>query len=307
VLELRSAWNELVNRAQAAEWLGVTERMVVDLVNAGLLSAERCPAEGYPFWAFRRSALLQCLESVSKHVETHPCRDGDGTDSVVNLAGAARLLFIVGLNAVSILSCVAEGRLRAYVIAGQELKLGSLRFDRSDIEHYIHKIKSENNWVSREELTKLLKVKDVTLTRWVRKGLISPTTVLGSAQYFSRETVEKFMGDHITTDEAAEVLSVGKLTVQKWARLGRLSEVCISGPNIDGYHSYLFNKASLIQWQKERLPFGEAVRLLGVSKVTLHRWVGERKIEPLEGMGGKQRWFSKEAVLVIRENTKQNK
>ncbi len=307
VLELWSVWNEAVNRAQAAEWLGVTERMVVDLVNAGLLSAERCPAEGYPFWAFSRSSLLRCLESVSKHVECRPFQEGDCRDSVVDLAGAARLLFVIGLNAVSILSNVAEGRLPACQIEGQELKLGSLLFDRSGIEQYIHKIKSENNWVSREELTKLLKVKDVTLTRWVREGLISPTTVLGGAQYFSRDSVEEFMGDHITTDETAEMLNVGKLTVQKWVRLGRLSEVCISGPNIDGYHSYLFNKASLIQWQNERLPFGEAVRLLGVSKATLHQWVSERKIEPLEGMGGKQRWFSKEAVLVIRENTKQNK
>src|SRR5260370_10585126 len=41
VLELRSAWNELVNRAQAAEWLGATERRVVDLRNSGLLSADR--------------------------------------------------------------------------------------------------------------------------------------------------------------------------------------------------------------------------------------------------------------------------
>jgi DNA-binding transcriptional MerR regulator len=301
VLELRDVWDELVNRAQAAKWLGVTERMVVDLVSAGLLAAERCPADGYPYWAFRPSALLQCLERVSKYVECGPDQLSNCGDSLVNLTQATRLLFVVGLNALSILSCVAEGRLRAYGIAGQELKLGSLRFDRSDIEQYIHRIESENNWVSREELTKLLKVKDVTLTRWVREGLISPTTVLGSAQYFSRETVEKFMRDHITTDEAAVILDVGKLTIQKWARLGRLSEVCISGPNIDGYHAYLFNKARLIQWRKERLPFGEATRLLGVSKATLHRWVTEGKVEAMDDMGGKQCWFSLQAIQDFRE------
>jgi excisionase family DNA binding protein len=258
VLELRSAWNESVNRAQAAEWLGVTERMVVDLVNSGLLSAERCPAEGYPSWAFKPAALLQCLQSVSKHVEIRPHRNGDITDSGVNLVGAARLLFVIGLNAASILSSVAEGRLPSYQLAGQALNLGSLLFDRSDIEQYIHKIKSENDWVSREELTKILKVKDVTLTRWVRKGLISPTIIYGNAQYFSQDTVKKFIEDYISTDEAAEILGVGMLTVQKWARLGRLSGVCIGGPSIDGHHGYLFNKASLIQWRKERLPFGEA-------------------------------------------------
>src|SRR6266851_1404238 len=296
VLELRDVWDGLVNRAQAAIWLGVTERMVVDLVSAGLLAAERCPADGYPFWSFRPSALLQCLESVSKYVECRPDQVSNCGDSLVNLTQATRLLFVVGLNAVSILSCVAERRLRAYGIAGQELKLGSLHFGRSDIEQYIHKIKSENNWVGREELTRLLKVKDATLTRWVRKGLISPTTVVGSAQYFSRETVENFIEDYITTVEAAEILGVGKLTVQKWARLGRLSGICISGPTIDGCHEYLFNKASLLQWRKERLPFGEAAHLLGVSKATLHRWVKEGKVEPLDDIGGKQRWFSLQII-----------
>src|SRR3989442_13656955 len=100
----------------------------------------------------------------------------------------------------------------------------------------------------------------------IRKGLISPTTIVGSAQYFSRETVEKFIRDHITTDEAAEILKVGKLTVQKWARLGRLSEVCISGPNIDVYHAYLFNKARVIHGRNERLPFGKPPQRLRVSK-----------------------------------------
>lgn len=259
VLELREVWDELISRTQAAKWLGVTERMVVDLVSAGLLAAERCPADGYPFWAFRPSALLQCLESVSRYVECRPDQVSNCGDSLINLTQATRLLFVVGLNAVSILSCVAEGKLRAYGIAGQELKLGSLRFDRSDIEQYNHKIKSENDWISREELTRLLKVKDVTLTRWVKKELITPTTIVGNAQYFSKEIVEKFMRDHIATDEAAEILNVGKLTVQKWARLGRLSGPCISGPQIDGCHAYLFNRSNLIQWRSERLSLGSAM------------------------------------------------
>ena len=147
--------------------------------------------------------------------------------------------------------------------------------------------------------TKLLKVKDGTLTRWVRKGLIPPTTIVGNAQYFSQETVEKFMRDHIATDEAAEILNVGKLTVQKWARLGRLSGICISGPQVDGYHAYLFNRANLVQWRSERLAFGETAQLLGVSKATLHRWVAEGKVEAVNDMGGKQLWFLKQGSLIL--------
>lgn len=301
VLELRDRWNELVSRAEAAVWLGITEHMVVDLVKVGLLAAERNPGVGYPHWAFSKAALVDCLEKVLKNVMNCSSQRAGEKASLLNLAGAARLLYVVGLNAASILSAVAEGKLQAYYSTGCDPQLASLLFDRSDIRQCIQTIKSENGWIGRKELTKLLKVKDVTLTRWVRAGLISPGAVYGSAQYFNRDTVEKFIEDYISTDEAAEILSVGKLTVQKWARLGRLSEACIGGPSIDSHHEYLFNKARLIQWRKERLPFGEAAKLLGVSKATLHRWVTEGKVKAIDDMGGKQRWFSRQIICHIPE------
>jgi excisionase family DNA binding protein len=301
VLELRNQWKEFVNRAVAAEWLGITEDMIIDLVNVGLLVAERNPREGYPHWAFHKSALVDCMEKVLKPVESCVADKVGEKDTFVDLAGAARMLFVLGLNAASILSYVAEGKLQAYFGEDCDPKLTSLLFDSSDIQQCIQSMKLENGWVSREDVTKLLKVKDITLARWVKLGLLSPIVIHGSAQFFNRETVEKFIADHITTEEAAKLLEVGKLTVQKWARQGSLSEVCVSGPSIDGYHAYLFNKARLIQWRKERLPFGEAARLLGVSKATLHRWVTEGKVRAIDDMSGKQRWFSRQIICHISE------
>lgn len=62
VLELRGQRNEFVNRAEVAEWLGITVRMVIGLVNVGLLVAECNPGEGYPHWAFHKSALVDFME-----------------------------------------------------------------------------------------------------------------------------------------------------------------------------------------------------------------------------------------------------
>jgi len=47
------------------------------------------------------------------------------------------------------------------------------------------------------------------------------------------------------------------------------------------------------------------VDILGVSAATLHRWAHEGKIGPLDDMGGKQRWFSREAVLRLRREIEQ--
>jgi excisionase family DNA binding protein len=56
-----------------------------------------------------------------------------------------------------------------------------------------------------------------------------------------------------------------------------------------------------LRWRDDRLSFGETMRLLGISKATLHRWVAEGKIQPLADVGGKQRWFSREEVLALKD------
>jgi excisionase family DNA binding protein len=304
VLALRNKWNETINCAEAAKYLGVTEKMIQDLVEVGLLTAERNPAEGYSHWAFSKWSLVNCMEQILRHVETYTEEDKK-VAPLADLAVASRLLFVVGMNAASILARVAEGKLHACYLANRGMELRSLQFDCTDIQQCINTVKSENEWMSREELIQLLQVKDHTLARWVHTGLIPVATTYGNAQYFDQATVRRFMTDYITTEEAAKLLGIGKLAVQKWARQGRLSQVCVSGPHVDGHHAYLFNKEKLIQWRNERLTFGEAMQLLRVSKATLHRWIAEGKIITLDDMGGKQRWFSKQALLGVQSTRSQ--
>ncbi len=107
-------------------------------------------------------------------------------------------------------------------------------------------------------------------------------------------------------EEAAKILGVGRLTVQKWTRLGRLSKVCVSGPNIDGHHSYIFHKEKLTQWRTQRFTFGEAAQCLGISKANLHKWIQDKRIEALDDMGGKQRWFSQQVILQLRDQVNES-
>ncbi len=57
---------------EAAAWLGISKTVIVDLVKVGLLVAERNPREGYPHWAFSRSALAECMDKVLKSVKKCP-------------------------------------------------------------------------------------------------------------------------------------------------------------------------------------------------------------------------------------------
>jgi len=299
VLELRNQWSEYITRSEAAVWLGVTEKMITNMVNVDLLQAEFHPADGFPRWLFSKSEIVKLLENISKHVRSLSTQE-EAEWRLISLTEASRLVFVVGLDAVCILQRVVEGKLCVYRAKDNKLPLGSLLFARANLQQYIEDMKAENGWISREEVRRLLGVKDGTLTRWVKVGLLSPVATCGHVQYFGKPTINQFIADHITSEEVAQMLSIGKLAVQKWARIGRLSEACVSGPHIDAHHAYLFNKERLIQWRNERLTFGEAVQLLEVSKATLHRWIQEGKVQALDDMRGKQRWFSKQAILELR-------
>jgi len=64
-----------------------------------------------------------------------------------------------------------------------------------------------------------------------------------------------------------------------------------------------FQSGGSTGWRYERLTFGEAMDMLGVSKATLRRWVEQGKLTPLEDLGGKQRWFARADVLALGAGT----
>src|SRR5262249_36517004 len=155
--------------------------------------------------------------------------------SLISLTEASRLVFIVGLDAASLLQRVIEGKLQAYKIDEDRLSPNCLFFHYADLRQCVENIKAENNWINREETATLLGIKDSTLARWVKIGLLTPNIIHNHVQFFNKLAINQFVAEHMTSDEAAQILGIGKLTVQKWARIGRLAEVCVSGPNIDGH------------------------------------------------------------------------
>jgi predicted site-specific integrase-resolvase len=302
ILRLRDTWNSFVGLEETTQALGLSEEVVLNMVDIGLLSSEQSPDKGFLSWKFNEKALCQFLDNIKKHAPIYK-ESEDVSAPSLNLVDASRLLTHIGLNAASLIGLVADGKLCAYRRPSLPFSCEDLLFYRKDIHAYIKTVLTERGWLSRKDVTRCLKIKDGTLARWVRTGLLTPAAIYVNAQYFDKNAIEKFVTDHITSEEAAKLLGIGVLAVQKWVRQERLQAV--SGPGIDEHHNYLFNKEYLLQWRDGRLSFGEAIDLLGVSAATLHRWAHEGKIRPLDDMGGKQRWFSREAILLLLKEIEQ--
>jgi predicted HTH domain antitoxin len=302
ILRLRDTWNFFVGLEEATQALGMSEEVVLGMVDIGLLPSEQSPGIGFLSWKFNEKVLCQLLDNIKKHAPVYKEHEDVSVPSL-NLVDASRLLTNVGLNAASIIALVADGKLHAYRQPNLPFSCKDLLFSPRDIHAFVKAMLAERGWLSRKDVTRHLKVKDGTLAKWVRADLLIPTAVLVNAQYFDKNAVEEFVAKHVTSQEAAKLLGIGVLAVQRWVRQGRLQAV--SGPGIDEHHDYLFNRENLLRWRDGRFSFGEAVHILGVSAATLHRWTHEGKIATLDDMGGKQRWFSREAILGLRREIEQ--
>jgi hypothetical protein len=299
VLAWREAWSDQPTLVEAAAILGVSYWVVTDLIACGFLPPPHQFADDRPGWRFNRAAIVAAHARVAAQVRPLPTPATAEAPAYLTLAGAAQTLGVLGLNAAALLVQVAEGRLPAYHPATAPVRLGDLRFAPADVQAYAARVKAEHDWLDRVETARRLGVTELALQRLVTRGLLRPVPINSHAQFFGRGAVERFRDEHVTSQEAAALLGVGPDVIQRWTRRGRLTAV--SGPGVDDAHAYLFERSVLAQWRAERLPFGEAVTLLGVAKSTLARWAATGRIVPLADMGGKQRWFARQDLLRLRD------
>jgi DNA-binding transcriptional MerR regulator len=298
VLALHERWQRSFSLDEAAQLLDLSPVVTVDLVKVGLLSAERGPSVGDTFqWRFTPQALESCVSRIAEHVRSSP----QAVSAGANLVQAAQILASVGLNVSRILKRVADGQLSGYRATADDLRLGSICFAHNDLSHCIETIKAEHNWIARDDVLKHLGVKHTTLARWVAAGLITPVAIHANAHYFNREDVMTFWQRYIKSDVAATIVGVGRIAIQEWVREGRFGDACVSGVHLDGYHAYLFDRERLMAWRWSRLTVGETQRLLGVSKATVHRYVMEGKLKPLDNARGPHphRWFARAEVEAL--------
>lgn len=283
LLELRERWREPVTLAEAARLLGVNRRLVVRMVQAGVLTAERGPgSDGGTRWMFSRQVLDEFLGELKPLIRrTSP----EFTSSEHDLAGAARAVAVVGLGAVDILKRVREGRLQAYSRSSplEVPVLAQLRFDKYEIDALVGEIRAERGWISRKDAARRLGIKPTVLSKWVRAGLLDYAATPGPAWHFDQEDVRRVIADHVFTDEAAEILGVGSDTVLRWARLGRL--VPVVGP-AQGCHRYLFRREDVERLRREtRLTAPQLARRMGISRGHVLRLVRQGKLKPVSGPG----------------------
>lgn len=247
VMELCDRWADGASLAEVTRWLGLSERIVLVLIRADLLFAERGPEiDGSSCWMFSRQAVTECYYEVTKNLRRYT--PGSPT---IDLDEAARILSALGLDEADILQRVASGKLTCY-LSWRSGGLERMMFSEGDIRALLEESKLEKEWVSHKEVAQRMGVKNSSLSRWIESGLLPPVVACGSVCYFNQDTAEKFVTGHVFIDEAAEIAGVEADVVRGWTHEGLLTPV--SGPKVDLYYRNLFRRDDVERLRRENRP-----------------------------------------------------
>ncbi|MHB8598512.1 MAG: hypothetical protein ACYDER_17065 [Ktedonobacteraceae bacterium] len=245
VLELYRTWREAITLKEVMQWLGITRKTVVDMVEMGLLTlggAEGLSCRDESQWMFQRENVSDCLLRIVRYVSV-----ADVPSDTIDLM-AVEMLRTDEMNAARILTYLADGRLHGYLPEGIPHTLGSLRFKPADIQVCADEDQAERERVSAEEVAmrmdmRGMKAWKVVVSRWVNAGLLTPATDCGVEWYFNRREVDVFVSQHVISKNISRMFLLRPMQITRLVHNGKL--VPLSGPEIDRSPVNLFELQDL--------------------------------------------------------------
>lgn len=259
VMELHERWANGVPLHEVSRWLGLSESVILGLVRAGFLFAERGPeVDASPCWVFSKQAVTECYYEVTRNLRQYV-----PDTKTIDLSRAVQILSGLEVDETKILEYIMKGRLTCY-LPKDTRGLDGMVFTEGDIRAFLERSKEERGWVNHKEVSRQMGVNDSSVVCWVKSGLLSPLVVCGRTYYFDRKAVEKFVAGHVFMEEATGMAGVGEDVIKDWMRERRLRPV--SGPKVDFYYRHLFRRADIERLCRESqagLTEKEAVRVDG--------------------------------------------
>lgn len=280
VQELEQKWREALPLNKAAEVLGVPSKAVRNLIMLGMLKAVRGPnVDGSGAWLVSAESVNRFYEQVQQHVKPL-----DNESAALSLLEVAQILAAYQYDVAQVLRLAAQGQLIGYRAEGKGDDLSTVRFRPQDVERQCQLAQEQTPLLSFWQIAAKMGVGAESVEKWAANGLLPTVKKRGKRRHVRREEAERFMAEHIFTEQAAELIDAHPNVITKWARRGRLSPV--SGPTVDGCHAYLFRRDEAARFMPEnRLTAPQVGQLIGKSRSQVSAYIRQGKLKPISGPG----------------------
>ena len=132
VWAMRRSWQITLPKREAAWWLGVSDEILSDLVDAKLLAVDTRPHQGTP-GQFSKQAIADLWSSLGERVRFALTV----TPELLELDAAANLVKPMGQNAAHLVGAVMQDQLPAYHAGPMLSAIDQVLFFAEDIQRYI--------------------------------------------------------------------------------------------------------------------------------------------------------------------------
>lgn len=241
VLTLQQRWELGIPQADAVRFLGVSELILIDLVDAGMLTTVNSPDERCDNWLLSPKSVTRLLERLM--YSARPIREIQ--PYARPLVEMAQALSYYGYRAATIMQLAWEQLIRVSWERQPAPQSGRLWVSTEDLDFRLELLCDDRPFLSRVQAARQLCVPVANLMEWESKGLISCSREKGLGWQFDRADVERFDAQYLLLTEAASLLDVSTYMVRQWMKKDRLSPV--SGPSIDGCKRLLFRRSDVEQ------------------------------------------------------------
>jgi hypothetical protein len=230
VVEIKS---DSLTLRQATSILGICQRRVRQLIDAGVLTAwiDRRAAKSGRWWVSKAEILR--LASVA---------DGNslalGDQRGVQVSAVLKGWALKGDEAVALVRCIASRQIRAY--RAQAKGFGGAVLDADELRDWLEWVRAASTeWLSVDAAAKRLGVKQQVAYQLVSKGLVGSRSE-GGARRVHVSDVEAFRSKYVSLAE----LAVQRLTSPR-SLLAALESRPVCGPSVDGARQYFFLREDL--------------------------------------------------------------
>jgi hypothetical protein len=242
VLILRLHWGEGVPLADAVRWFGVTKSLLLEFVNAGVLTpGQTADLNNINALAFSKEDLDSYYCRLTKGVRS-PWKNRS------SLTETTRALSRLGLKLLDVLKLVADGRLDVWAPTNSP-SVAQLTFDPRDVAALLKGPDLGRRLIDSEQAVHRLGVDPQTLFKWRATGQISAVLSYDLEQYYDPHELDAFMADLIPSHEAAKMWGVEVGEVETWCWNLDWGIHSATGTSLDGRPLHLFRRRDVERLQ----------------------------------------------------------
>lgn len=257
---LRQQWNDHLTIPVAANWLGIYPEVTWGLINEQLL--RMVPASGGAKFVINYvylDSLKELIHKLKKYTTIRPDKQQIG----VSLADVCIRNGSFGLGIPQILKRICAGSLPACHPRETLLPLSDLWFLPETVSDLSNVFKQERDWLNLTETQACLGVNRNVVGYFVDVDLLKPVQSFGPKQFYRRKDVLALRDRVLKTTQAAALLGLTPAHISQLVHRRILSP--ISGPGVNGFHFYLFDRRDLLACHRQYVLLYELKRMCNYS------------------------------------------